>query len=164
MNLFTGESADDYFGGEVPLTVRHLLRQALEARGDDRTTKLWSAQAMAPACLAVYYALYKHHAGRREFELAERAALRALSAAATQVGLPADHHAVEAEHVVEVDFQADGPARFWLFTLKALAFIKLRNGQAPAARELLARIQRLDPQARIGSDVTEALLRDGGAF
>jgi hypothetical protein len=117
---------------------------------------LWTAQAIAPATLATYYALYKHHTGRLEFDLAERAALRGLAEAALQAGLPGDWRAVAAGS--GADFQANGPARFWLFTLKALAFIALRRGRTEEARELLETIGRAEPAARVGDDVISALL------
>jgi len=50
------------------------------------------------------------------------------------------------------------PARFWLFTLKALAFIALRSGRPEDARALLGQLARLDEQARIGDDVIATLL------
>jgi hypothetical protein len=156
MNLMTGDAADAFFGGEVSPAVHGLLHQAAEVHGEQRAALLWTAQAMSPQTLVVYYTLYKHHAGRREFALAERAATRGLAEAATQAGLAADWRSVAPGH--GVDFQRDGPARFWLFTLKALAFISLRSGQADTARALLAQIDRLDSGARIGSDVIAALL------
>lgn len=155
MNLFTGEQSDAFFGGEVPAAVRRVLQQAMASAGDDRAALLWTAQALAPTCLAPYYAPYKHHTSQREFALAERAAWRGLNEAAQQAGLGADWRGVQPG---SADFQRDGPARFWLFTLKALAFISLRSGQPAAAAELLACIDRLDAGARIGSDVTAALL------
>lgn len=156
MNLITGESSDAFFGGAVPEAVRALLHRAAGQSGPERAALLWTAQALAPDCLACYYALYKHHAGRREFELAERAAWRGLAEAARQGGLDADWRAVQPGPALDV--QQDGPQRFWLFTLKALAFIHLRSQRADVARELLARIEAIDPSARIGSDVTAALL------
>lgn len=156
MNLMTGESADAFFGGEVPPAVHALLHQAAQAQGDQRGALLWTAQALSPATLAVYYTLYKHHAGRREFVLAERAASRGLAEAAVQAGLGVDGRALVPGEAV--DFQRDGPARFWLFTLKALAFISLRSGQTDRARALLAQIDQLDSQARIGNDVVAGLL------
>ncbi|MDO9313437.1 MAG: hypothetical protein Q7T97_02695 [Burkholderiaceae bacterium] len=156
MNLMTGESADAFFGGATPPAVLGLLHQAAEVQGEQRAALLWTAQAMSPTTLAVYYTLYKHHAGRREFELAERAATRGLAAAATQAGLAADWRAVVPAD--GVDFQRNGPARFWLFTLKALAFISLRSGDTDLAQALLAQIDRLDSSARVGSDVIAALL------
>lgn len=164
MNLFTGEAADAFFGGDVPPAVRSLLHQAAEAGTDRRGALLWTAQALAPDCLAVYYALYKHHAGRREFELAERAARRGLAEAALQAELPT--YGEDAWQTVTadcgIDFRANGPARFWLFTLKALAFIRLRSGRLAEARALLLKIEQLEPDARIGNEVIGSLLDAAG--
>lgn len=146
MNLMTGESADAFFGGEVPPAVRALL---------------WTAQALAPDTLAIYHALYKHHAGRREFALAARAAERALLEAARLAGLDADWRRVQPGD--GGGFEPAGPARFWLFTLKALAFIRLRAGEPAAARQLLAQIERLDGGARVGHDVVALMLASAEA-
>ena len=59
MNLFTGVEADAFFGGEVPAAVRGLLHQAAQAPRGECGALLWTAQALAPQCLAVYYALTK---------------------------------------------------------------------------------------------------------
>lgn len=156
MNLTTGESSDAFFGGEVPEAVRTLLHQAAVAAPDARGALLWTAQAIAPSTLAVYYALYKYHAGRREFAQAERAAQRGLHEAAAQAGLAPDWQAVGPG--CGADFHADGPARFWLFTLKALAFIRLRSGRPEESRALLDHIEHLQPGARVGHDVIGAMV------
>ena len=98
MNLFTGEAADAFFGGDMPESARRLLHQA-----DWRQ--------------------------------------------ATPDRVPGG-----------VDFRGSGAARFWLFTLKALAFIALRSGRPDDARELLAHIAALDDQAHLGSEVIATLL------
>lgn len=156
MNLFTGQSADAFFGGEVPPAVRSLLHRVATSLPDDRTVLLWTAQALAPGCLAVYFALYKHHSGRLEVELAERAAWRGLLEAARRCGLPADWRAVQPPLPAAIRETEAG--RFWLFTLKALAFIHLRSGRPDLARELVQTLDACDPEARIGSDVIAALL------
>lgn len=159
MNLFTGESADEFFGGGVPESARRLLHQAARAPRGDVGALLWTAQAIAPQALGIYYALYKHHAGRREFEPAERAARRGLLEAARQAGLADDWRAVAPGSLPPgVDFQGNGPARFWLFTLKALAFIALRSERPDDARALLEHIAALDDQAHIGGEVIATLL------
>lgn len=157
MNLFTGESSNEYFGSDAPPAVRRLLSQAAATDAAGREALLWTAQATAPDCLATYYLLYKFHAQQREFALAERAARKGLAEAARQAGLPADW---TAPLPAGVDFNATGPARFWLFTLKALAFIDLRSGRADEAERLLARIGELDPLHSVGGDVIAALLRN----
>lgn len=156
MNLYTGESADAFFGGDVPPAVHTLLHRAATATPEERTALLWSAQALAPTCLATYCVLYKHHAGRREFELAERAASRGLQEAAARAGLNTDWRQVSAPLPAAV-LQTEA-GRFWLFTLKALAFISLRSGQRGQARALLAHLEACGPDAHIGGDVTAALL------
>lgn len=161
MNLMTGESADAFFGGEVPPAVRDLLHQAALAAPPARAALLWTAQALAPDALAIYYTLYKHHAGRREFELAARAAERGLVEAARQAGLDPDWRRVLPGQ--GGGFDQAGAARFWLFTLKALAFIRLREGRPDEARQLLVQIERLDAQARIGQDVIAGLLASAEA-
>lgn len=161
MNLFTGAVADEFFGGEVPPAVRELLHRAAQAPRGEVGPLLWTAQALAPNCLPVYYALYKHHATRRELETAERAAQRGLLEAARQAGLPQDWRSVEAGHPAAA-FGDNGPARFWLFTLKALAFLALRQQRAGDAAALLAQIARLDADARIGDEVIASLLASLG--
>ena len=159
MNLFTGESADEFFGGGVSKSARRLLHRAAHAKHGEVGSLLWTAQAIAPQALGIYYALYKHHACRREFEQAERAAHRGLLEAAKQAGLAQDWRRVARGSVPDgVDFKGSGPARFWLFTLKALAFIALRSDRPDDARELLAHIAALDDQAHIGGEVIATLL------
>lgn len=159
MNLFTGESADEFFGGGVPESARRLLHEAANAARGEAGTLLWTAQALAPNALGVYYVLYKHHAGRREFEQAQRAAERGLLEAAKQAGLPHDWREVKPGQLpAGVHFRGNGPARFWLFTLKALAFIALRSRRLNDACELLRRIGELDNQAHIGGEVIATLL------
>ena len=159
MNLITGESADEFFGGAVPTAVRRLLHEAAHAEPGDVGALLWTAQALAPQSLGIYDVLYKHHAGRREFESAERAARRGLLEAAQQAGLDTDWRCVVPHTLpAQVNFNGTGPARFWLFTLKALAFIALRSERPEEARELLTHIATLDSQAQIGGEVIATLL------
>lgn len=162
MNLFTGESADAFFGGDVPPAVREILHRAAAAPRDEVGALLWTAQAVAPQCLAVYYTLYKHHAGRREFDQAERAATRGLQEAARQAGLPQDWRQAQPGQPPGITFSANSPARFWLFTLKALAFISLRCERPHDARALLEKIKQLDPHSGMGDDVIAALLGSVG--
>jgi hypothetical protein len=165
MNIMTGEASDAFFGGEVPQAVRDLLHEAAVLQGaravERRPALLWTAQAIAPTCLAVYYALYKHHAGRREFDLAERAARRGLIEAERLAGIDADGLPVAMPgnaSPAPVDFMQVGPARFWLFTRKALAFICLRTGRPEEAREHLAVIAARGAGARLGDEVVSLML------
>jgi hypothetical protein len=159
VNLFTGESSDEFFGGSVPPAVRRLLDEAVGAPPQRVEALLWTAQASASECLPVYYLLYKFHAGRRQFELAEKAARKGIAVAGRQAKLDADWARVQPG---DGDFSSTGPARFWLFSLKALAFICLRSGRSDEARALVAHITRLDPTHGLGGEVLTSLL-DGSA-
>jgi hypothetical protein len=160
VNILTGEASSDLFGGDVPPQVKRLVEQAREAETPERALALlWTAQVCAPNCPSLYYLLYKFHARHADFEQAECAALKGLEVAAVQAGLPDDWQSVTPQMA---DFMKPGPARFWAFTLKALAFILLRRQDPVSARAYLTKVQELDPQGGSGSDVIDALLRSAG--
>lgn len=157
MNLFTGESSSDLFGGEVPRQVKSLLERARHARSmDEALSLLWTAQVCAPQSLAVHYLLYKLYARQTDFDKAQEVALKALQLAAEQAGLPANWRQVRPDMA---DFQTPGPARFWLFTLKALAFINLRLQHRLNARSYLKKVEELDPLGGSGASVIDALMK-----
>src|SRR4030065_682006 len=53
--------------------------------------------------------------------------------------------------------QATGPVRFYLFSLKALAFIRLRSARISHATAMLARLAELDPADQGGGSVSRSL-------
>jgi tetratricopeptide (TPR) repeat protein len=161
VNILTGESSTDLFGGDVPPQAKALVEQArLEENPERALALLWTAQVCAPECPSLYYLLYKFYARHADFEQAEEAALKGLDVAAEQAHLPDDWRQVTPEMA---DFQAPGPARFWLFTLKALAFIRLRLKDHDAAQLYLSKVQQLDPQGGTGANVIEALIKGSSA-
>lgn len=157
VNILTGESSTDLFGGDVPPHVKHLVEDARTAATPARALALlWTAQLCAPQCPSLYYLLYKFYARHADYEQAEQAALKGLDIAAEQAGLPDDWRVVQGDMA---DFMSPGPARFWLFTLKALAFIRLRQQDVESARLYLGKVQELDPDGGIGAGVIEALIK-----
>jgi hypothetical protein len=150
--------SQEFFGGAVPEAIRGLIDEAKAAPADQIAPRLWAIQAQAPSCLPVYYLLYKLHAGRRELLEAERAALLGLAQSGRLAGLPESPALPSTSRLAQANFAANGPARFWLFTLKALAFISLRRGQVSQADQLVSWIGTCDPSHSVGSDVTAALL------
>jgi hypothetical protein len=147
------------FGPAVPAAVNRRLQMAVEARTRNRYESeklLWEARAEDPTCLPVYFALYKFYANSKKFEAAERAALLALAEASRQGGFPQDWAALSREPGVWPLY--DSPAGlFYLFSLKALSFIKLRRGFGVEARDLLGHLGRLDPEDRSGGSVIRTL-------
>jgi hypothetical protein len=155
VNLVTGIESTDLFGGEVPPAARRLIDAARGAAHDEAGAALWTTVLAFPQCLPPYYLLYKFHASRGELELAEEVACKALAVAAQQASLARDWRTVQPD---DADFSTPDPARFWLFTLKALAFISVRRGEHAVARELVGKLRALDPEDRLGFGVVEALL------
>jgi ABC-type arginine transport system permease subunit len=157
VNLVTGGESAELFGGAVTPAVQHLIDVARNAPPAQVESALWTAVATAPQQLPVYYLLYKLHAGRGELDLAWQAAEKGLRAAAKAAQLSSDWQTVQPG---VINFSIPGPGRFWLFTLKAMAFIQLRRGEREMAATLVARLRLLDPEDHLGASVIEALLSE----
>ncbi|CAO3447734.1 hypothetical protein [Azospirillum argentinense] len=147
--------------GEVPEHIDEKLQEAVKARSDAAACEalLWEAHRMGPRVLPVFYALYKFYFNRKRFADAERVATIGLDAAAREGGYAGDWRSLRAD---STDWAKEGPPRFTLFTLKALAFISLRSGRVEEARAILAKLTDIDPQDRVGYGVIAALAKGLG--
>ncbi len=141
--------------GDVPPAINALLQKGVVIYRDDRAeadTLFRRAQQAAPEQLPVYFCLYKIHTYHGSLQAAQAAAEAGLAEAARQAGWPADWQTWTRPPTVP-----QGPARFALYTLKALAFIHLRQDRPDAARQKLDVLQRLDPAGLVGWPVVAAL-------
>lgn len=140
--------------GEVPSEIDALLQEGVAAYRHDKAAadRLFrQALARAPEVLPVYFCLYKIHTYQGNLDDAEAAAKDGMAEAARQAGWPVDWR-----HWTPRS-QADGPGRFAFYTLKALAFIRLRQNDKAAATEILSALARLDPAGHVGWPVIAAL-------
>ncbi len=144
------------FGGNAPPEIDRRLRDAAYAAPPRAEQLLLDAQQLDPECLPVYFALYKFYFYRSRLADAERITLAALDAAATQAGFPADWRQLNARSADWADTR--GPQHFYLFSLKALAFICLRRGHADEACTILAKLAELDPRDSVGGSVIGSLV------
>ena len=134
------------------------MEAALVYQQTNRAEKiLWSAQAMDPACLPVYFALYKFYFYKARLEDAEHAALAGLKTAAQQGGFSADW--INLSSASAKWESTDGAQHFFLFTLKALAFIRLRLGRREESLTILDKLKELDPKDSVGSSVIRDLAK-----
>lgn len=142
---------------DLPAPVIKLLRDAVEAyRQPNRAEAiLWSAQAMYPKCLPIYFALYKFYFHQGRLDEAERATRLALAAAATAGGFDADWHGATPATVNWSDTLS--PQHFYLFSLKALAFIRLRRGDRRESLAILQKLAEIDPGDSVGATVIRDL-------
>lgn len=107
--------------------------------------------AAAPEQRAVYFALYKFYFYKYRLDDAERVALMALEISARQGGFSAVW-----ETLTPLSTQwgkTDTPQHFFLFSLKALAFIRLRLGNIQGCHAILNKLRELDPIDQVGSSV-----------
>jgi tetratricopeptide (TPR) repeat protein len=141
--------------GELPEAINALLQQGVAAYRDDRSRadRLFrQALAAAPTVLPIYFCLYKIHTYQGNLDEAQAVAESGLREAASQAGWSTDWREWRPQPVLP-----DGAGRFALYTLKALAFIHLRQGDTDQANQILDRLRQLDPTGAVGWPVVAAL-------
>jgi len=139
--------ADLAIGGGLDPQVDALIAQAglLRDRPLEALPLLERARAAAPRHPAPVIALYRFHFYGHRWTQARAAGEDALAMARTALGPnfgdepPSDESA-----------RYDAAVRFYLFTLKGLAYLNLRLGDLEDAHLLLAELRRLDPRDRVG--------------
>jgi len=141
--------------GEIPGHVDELLQRGVvsyRSSPADAEAYFRQALAIAPDVLPVYFCLYKIHSYQGALNAALEVASAGLAEATRQAGLSTD--IADWSYSTEV---ADGPRRFSLYTLKALAFIQLKLGAQAEAAQILAQLRRLDPGNQVGWSVVAEL-------
>lgn len=141
--------------GDLPNMINALLQKGVAAYRSDhaRADSLFrQALAAAPSELPVYFCLYKIHTYQGNLAEAEAVAEAGLAEAANQAGWPLNWRLWTAPPTLP-----DGAGRFALYTLKALAFIHLRQNRNGDALEKLAALKTLDPTGAVGWPVVAAL-------
>jgi hypothetical protein len=148
------------FGGEASPVITQLLQEAAAVYQQTSRAEaiLWSAQAIDPACLPVYFALYKFYFYKFRLADAEKVALMGLKTAAHQGGFPAEWSRLSP--TTAKWGSTEGVQHFYLFTLKALAFIRLRMGKREESLALLDKLRELDPNDSVGSSVIRDLANE----
>lgn len=146
--------------GDLPDAINALLQQGVAAYRHDhaRADQLFrQALAAAPAQLPTYFCLYKIHTYQGNLDEAQAVAERGLQEAAHQAGWSVDWREWRPQAVLP-----DGAGRFALYTLKALAFIHLRQDNRQQAEQILIALKQLDPAGAVGWPVVAALAEGVG--
>ncbi|HEY3301074.1 MAG TPA: tetratricopeptide repeat protein [Methylophilaceae bacterium] len=141
---------------DLPERIVGYLKAASSAMGDWREAEslLLRALAVEPSCLHVYYTLYKLYFKNNRLSDADRTINLALDQASKQAGFAADWHLLTAQ---SCDWRViDSPQHFYLFSLKALAFVRLRQACVMDANHILAKLREIDPHDSVGASVIEA--------
>ena len=143
------------FSLDIPESVNSLLQAGVIASRTDKVQAesiFMQAFELDPHCLQSYFALYKFYFYQARLHEAEDYVLAGLEEAARQGSFPADYRRLYRDKS-KWDLYANEISLFYLYTLKALAFIKLRQNQSYQARTILEMMQELDPEDRSGVSV-----------
>jgi len=147
-----------HFGFDLaPMINDSLQRAALMVASKKEALKaLIEANSSAPEQLEVLIALYKFYFYQGEIEQAEDLVFQTLIKASLQGGFS---HKWETLTIESTDWNTlRGPERIYLYSLKALAFIRLRQEDLRNAESILDVLEQLDPNDQVGAEVIRSLL------
>lgn len=134
--------------GALPPEIDDLLQQGVAAYRRDRAKAdqlFRQALSQKPSELAPYYCLYKIHTYMGSLDVAKEVAAAGLKEAVRQAGWSENP-----SEWPDGNLASEGPARFALYTLKALSFIELRRGNRDTALEFLSILSKKDPTGSVG--------------
>lgn len=151
-------------GGGLPETAgRHLCLAARSYHdGAIAEAHLWRAQALAPTHAAVLIGLYRFYFYKNRLAEALDVARICLKKAAHDNQLSPNWREVREHDAIFGDYDAVLP-RFYLFTLKACAYLSMRLGDLAEGREMVTKLLELDPSDKIGAKVLLGILDRIGA-
>ena len=139
--------------GIMPAAVDEILQHSVSLYRHDREAAdagFQKAIALDPTVLPTYLCLYKTYTYQGRLDDAHRVALAGLKEAARQAGWHSDWQLWTRDAVGDADSQ---PARFCLYTLKALSFIHLKRKEVAASRHILAKLEELGHLEEVGGTV-----------
>jgi len=151
VQLFPDEGV--LFGRQVPADINVYLQRAVQAYDDTAEAEqlLWAAHRLNPEQLEVYIALYKFYFYKYRLLDAERVCRLALTTCARLGGFAADWRELD---ISSADWQvSEGPERVYLYSLKALGFIRLRRLDFNEGQQILEKLRELDVQDQVGGSV-----------
>ena len=133
------------------------LQEAAAAYHDTQLAEQFLLRALATdsECLKIYFSLYKFYFYKARLNDAEQMALTGLEVAATQGGFTKNW--AELTRASTDWSTVNTPQHFYLFSLKALAFIRLRLGQTQSSQIILNKLRELDPRDTVGGSVIRDL-------
>jgi hypothetical protein len=138
--------ADGVIGGGLNPQVEALITAAGHCRAQPQQALplLEQARAAAPRHPAPVIALYRYYFYSHQLNMAKGMGENALAIARTALGpdfgdFPPGDEAT----------RHDAAVRFYLFTLKGLAYLNMRLGDMDEARSMLGELRRLDPQDHV---------------
>jgi tetratricopeptide (TPR) repeat protein len=161
----SGRLADALLGADLPHEASRLLYEAAlsYANGAVAEQHLRDARTIAPDHAAVLIAHYRFYFYKGRLGDALNVARTCLLKAARENGLHPDWRQVRCRDADFGSYDARLP-RFFLFTLKAYAYLQMRLGHLEEGHQAVSKLLELDPSDKVGArvllDVLAAAARD----
>jgi len=154
---------EELTGGGLPAAAEEQLRLAGLAYAQDEIAEqhLREAEALAPGHAAVLIGLYRFYFYKGRLDEALAIAEECLIKAAADNHLAADWREVRSQDADFSNYAAATP-RFYLFTLKAYAYLQMRLGRSAEGREAVEKLLELDASDKIGAKVLLGVLNGTG--
>lgn len=142
-------------GGHLDPEIEALIAQAgaLREHPEQALLLLERARALAPKHPVPLIAIYRFHFYGHALVKARAAGEDALAIARAALG-PDFGDVVPDDDTT----RGDAAVRFYLFTLKGLAYLNLRLGDLDEARLMLGALRRLDPKDHLGGGLLSHVL------
>lgn len=150
-------------GAGLPAAAeRHLWQAGLSYQHDDVAEQhLRDARALAPDHAAVLIGLYRFYFYKGRLRDAIEIACVCLAKAARDNGLAIDWRHVRRGDANFGSFDASLP-RFYLFTLKAYAYLQMRLGNLAEGHAAIQKLLELDPSDKLNASVLLAVWQRTG--
>jgi tetratricopeptide (TPR) repeat protein len=152
----------EILGLDLPEAAERLLRDARRAWSDPEPASLLLDEAgrIAPDHPAILIARYRFFFYHGRLEEALDVLDLCLSRGLRELGVR-NWRELRPDQARFGDWDAVVP-RFLLFSLKALAYLRLRLGDREAAAEALAKVHELDPTDKVGAGVLDGVMAREG--
>jgi hypothetical protein len=154
LSFETAALAGAVLGHHLPPEAERELKLAGLAYLDDDAAEahLWRARSIAPDHAAVLIGFYRYYFYKNRLEDALTVARLCLLKAARDNALDPDWRRVEAEDADFGSYDSVLP-RFYLFTLKGYAYLRLRLGNIAEGGDAATKALALDPTDKVGAQV-----------
>ncbi len=151
--------AEAILGGGLPEEAEICLWRAAEVYADSAAAEeyLRQAETHAPDHAAVLIGFYRFYFYKGRLREALSIAERCLVKAARENNFSIEWRLVNRDDAIFDSYDAVLP-RFYLFTLKGYAYLKMRLGEIDESREAVMKLQELDPTDKIGAKVLLGVL------
>jgi tetratricopeptide (TPR) repeat protein len=147
------------FGFGIDATAETHLQRAANLVGDreESLAALHEAYQAAPDQVETLVAMFKLLFYQGETDRAESIVWEALEKSSHNGGFPSDWLSLNRQSTDWSDPR--GPGRHYLYSLEALAFIRLRQDDLDGAGEILQTMLTIDPDDLVGAAVIRDLLK-----